>query len=624
MRAVGRIGWFPVVAVLASCSAPPEAIAPAEEARYVGATACRPCHAEIASTYAHTGMGRAWSRMGPGNAPEDFSGTRLVEIPGSPLRYRMTERDGKYRMTQFTVDGAGRERAADTREIVWVTGSNNHSRSYGTVVNGSLFQMPVCWYPEGALWDLCPGYAHDNDYFGRELEPSCVFCHNGRMTRVAGTRSEYEAPIPEGIGCERCHGPGSLHVAKWQRGDEAPTGGTDPTIVNPARLPSSERIAVCFQCHLGDSFATERVVRDGRSQEDWRPGMSLATHMVPFRWREATVEDFGISAQGDRLVLSRCSTESGGKLECLTCHDPHVTVYREDRPKDFFSSKCLGCHDVAACKRGEDCVSCHMRRAEPDDHPHTTFTDHWIRRRIDVLEPNVRTSLDLEPVIPGSLDSIAPPERAYLEARAYFLKALDVPQALQRPVFEKAEAFFRKALSLGYDTVDCRYFLGRTLAYLRRQDEALDAFRKVVAADPGHHDAAFDLGRGLLRTGKTEEASAVLEVMLDRHPRSAAAMSELATVRMQEGRLDEALELLDRAIGSEPWTATLHANRAGILAEKGRMAEALAAGEDAVRYDPENVAMWVTYSRLAAANGKTVDAAAAEGIARSLARRSPP
>lgn len=612
-----------IVVAVAGCSAPEGPLPGATaEARFVGAASCRPCHQGIASTYAHTGMGRAWSRMEPGNAPEDFSGARVVAVPGSPVRYRMAERDGRYFVRQFVVDGAGRERAVDEREIVWVAGSNNHSRSYATVVDGQLFQVPVCWYPEKGIWDLCPGFEHANDFFGRELEPSCVFCHNGRMVRVEGTRSRYEEPIPEGIGCERCHGPGSLHVARWERGDEVPTGSPDSTIVNPARLAAARRIEVCFQCHLGDSFATERVLRDGKRLEDWRPGMPLATHMVSFRWREATVEDYGISAQADRMMRSLCFTASGGKLECLTCHDPHVTVYRKDRPADFFSSKCLGCHDVAACKRGDDCVSCHMRRAEPDDHPHTTFTDHWIRKRIDILEPNARTALDLEPVIAGSLDAIPAGERASLEGHAYFLKASDVPPNLQKAVLAKAEAHFRRALTLGHDTADLRFFLGRTLSYLGRRDEALEMFRRSIDLDPAHHDAAFDLGRGLLRAGQTNRASAVLEVMLERHPASPAAMAELAAVRIRQERLDEALDLLDRASEREPWTASLHANRAGILAHRGRMEEALAAGEQAVRYDPENAAFWVTYARLASATGRAEDAEAAEGIARGLVGRT--
>lgn len=622
-----RVGAFLALLVIAACgrdaTPPPVERSGPGSREFVGASACRGCHQEIASTYAHTGMGRAWARMRPELAVEDFSGTRVLEIPRSGLRYRMHERDGRYLMTQFVLDGSGRERAADEREIVWITGSNRHSRSYATVVDGQLFQMPVCWYPEQSRWDLCPGYEHKNDYYGRELEPSCVFCHNGRMVRVEGTRSRYEEPIPEGIGCERCHGPGSLHVAKWERGDLAPTGAADPTIVNPRRLPQPERIQVCFQCHLGDSMATERVGREGKVLEDWRPGEPLTDYMVPVRWREPTAKDFGISAQADRFVLSRCYT-SGSGIECLTCHDPHVTVYRKDRPADFFSSKCLGCHDVSAGKRGEDCVSCHMRRGEPDDHPHTTFTDHWIRKRADLLEPNVRTSLELEAFFPEAFRALPASERAWVEGHGYFLKAFDVPQHLQKRVLADAERRFREAIALGRDTADSRFFLGRTLSYLGRRDEAIAEFRIALGKDPSHHDAAFDLGRGLLRAGKLDDAASVLETMAGRHPRSAAALAELAECRVRQGRLDDAAALLDRAIGIEPWTATLHATRAGLFAQAGRMEEAYAAASEATRYAPEDPRMWGTLARVAAALGKTEDAREGEAIARRLAAAPAP
>src|SRR5678815_4994760 len=68
---------------------------------------------------------------------------------------------------------------------------------------------------------------------------SCADCH-GQITKnfVTATHAKLKAngPNAENIGCESCHGPGSVHNE---------SGGARNTIINPNKSPD-----VCFQCHL--------------------------------------------------------------------------------------------------------------------------------------------------------------------------------------------------------------------------------------------------------------------------------------------------------------------------------------------------------------------------------------
>src|SRR5260370_1455425 len=77
-------------------------------------------------------------------------------------------------------------------------------------------------------------------------------CHARTAERVEHAESRYHEPLfrqGSAIGCERCHGPGELHVHR--REDSAwMGGGFDETIVNPGRLEPALREAVCQQCHL--------------------------------------------------------------------------------------------------------------------------------------------------------------------------------------------------------------------------------------------------------------------------------------------------------------------------------------------------------------------------------------
>ncbi len=66
-----------------------------------------------------------------------------------------------------------------------------------------------------------PGYDRP-DYAGsvRPIYYECMFCHNGypRIPAAIVSQTKYLLPIPEGIDCQRCHGPGQNHVDKASSG----------------------------------------------------------------------------------------------------------------------------------------------------------------------------------------------------------------------------------------------------------------------------------------------------------------------------------------------------------------------------------------------------------------------
>jgi Tfp pilus assembly protein PilF len=575
---------------------------------YVGRETCRPCHTETWSTFSHTGMGRSWYPLTPDRVIEDWTTHNTFDVKATGLHYRMFRRDGKFFMRQSLVDSKGRETAVDERELTRVVGSGHHSRTYLVAIGDQLFQAPMCWYTKDAVWDLCPGYEENNDHFTREIDRTCVFCHNARMERLPGKRNAYAEPIPQGIDCERCHGPGRLHVDRWSRG-ETPTGEGDPAIVNPRRLEASLRMQICFQCHLGDSKSTERVSRTDAALEDWRPGRPIAAAMVPFRFSETTPHAFGLSAQVDRLLLSRCFTESQGRLECVTCHDPHVTVYRKDRPQDFFTSKCLGCHAVEACRAPasarratsppDDCVRCHMRKAEPSDHRHAEFTDHWIRKRIDE-PPRARSTFGVEPYLPDAFEALSPADRAFYSGRASSLRAHSVPSRLQEPMWRDAERSFRESIALGFSKPQVWFFLGKALTAQGRHRDASEAYAAAYAKNPQDHDAAFAQGQSLLRQKQLAPAERVFEAMIRDHPESAAPLAELARCRTEQGDFGAALDLYRQALVREPWNASLHENAAMVLSALSRHGEAMAEAGEALRFDPESPRVRSSYATVAA------------------------
>jgi tetratricopeptide (TPR) repeat protein len=618
------------LALLVGCGTPAEPVGFAQAAevqavgeflnhdldvRYVGREACRPCHEGNAACFSDTGMGRSFYPLTADRIEEDFTENNEFFDEATGLHYRMFEREGRFYQRQFLLDSRGREMAVDERELVYVIGSNNHGRAYVTVHDGKLFQAPICWDPTNRFWMFCPGFELTNSNFSREISYTCISCHNGKVELLEGERNLYREPLPHGVGCERCHGPGELHVARHEREQWEFLDGDDPTIVNPARLPREERIHVCFQCHLGDFSGTELVFRYGRSHTNFRPGQRITEVVIPFRFVQRGQYDFGIASQADRLILSRCYTESDGKLECLTCHNPHITVY--DNPAGSFRNNCRICHEPDACAAPpetrrqtaypDDCVECHMRKAESSDRRHALFTDHWIRRDIDLEQRDLRTNFDLEPIFPEIFATFPEGEQAFYLARANFLRAKSAAPGARQLLWDRAQRAFEEAISKGFDTPDAWFFLGSIHIYRGRRTEAIEAMRQARRLDPGHHDAAYALGQSLVALGRSEEALEVFREMLQRDPDDAMALAELGRSQWSLKRPEEAIRSLRRAIEQEPWQVTLRLNLARMLAARGRMNDAVEEGLRASRLDPDSVDVWEFLSRATHSAGRRDD-----------------
>ena len=569
---------------------------------FVGAEACQSCHRDIHATHQNTGMGRAFHPMTAEHAVEDWDGAEVVD-PERRLRYRMTEEDGRYYQTIVVEDADGTPMHERRYELTYAVGSNTHSRGYVVAGDDGLFQAPICWYPEAQLFDACPGFENVDEHFARALTDNCLFCHNGVMTTKGDRPNVYEEPIVSGIGCERCHGPGQLHVEKWESGIYTPTGERDDTIVNSAHLDIELANDVCAQCHFGDALASERVMRDGVSMRDFRPGQPLSDFIMAFRYEQPTRHDFGLSSQVDRLRRSTCYIESAA-LSCTACHNPHESVYDENRPDDLFRQACLSCHVTPdACPApaeerepvNDDCIACHMRKAEPDDQRYTEFTDHWIRRRIDDDERDYRERPEIEPVDRAAFDALPRAEQLYYEARAHHLMESDARQAWKVKFLDAAGDGYRAAIEAGYDTATANFFLGKIYTRYSMHDEAVTAYERAVELDPLYDDAVLALAQTQLELERVEPAIEALRPLLERNPGHALALGEYGRAAWMQDKYADALKAYQAAVDLEPSNATLLVNFGMALSSVGRYDEAASVAEQAAVLDPDDVDVWFYY-----------------------------
>jgi hypothetical protein len=566
-----------------------------DSVKYVGMQQCRSCHADVYNTFIETGMGKSFDLATKQKSSADFSKHHVVYDKFKNLYYHPFWKNNNMYIMEYRMNGK------DTvykriEKVDYVIGSGQHTNSHLMNINGYLYQMPLTWYAQEKKWDLPPGFENgNNSRFSRTIEFECMSCHNGFPSVTDFTANKFTS-IPNGIDCERCHGPGEVHLKEKLAGNLVDTAHEiDYTIVNPKKLPWERQIDLCQRCHLQGNA----ILKDGKTFKDFKPGMVLSdfweVYMPKYKGQN---DEFIMASHAQRLQLSKCFTESNkqnktaGKnfetlnLTCITCHNPHVSVKKTGT--QIFNNACIKCHsntNQTLCSESEknrmvnnnDCSNCHMPRSGTIDIPHVTVHDHWIKKPAKAVKQNEidkvkefaglycinnkeTTELSKVKALINYVEKFNGQKEALEQAKTYFKindnqqNWLDAQVQLHY-LQNDYDAIIAKASFINIDELKSAWMCYRVGQAFQAKNDHVRAelfFQKAVSLSPQSIDFIDKLAQAKIMLNKLDEAILLLNNNLLQNEKQEGSLVNLGFAYLKQNNLALAKTNYNKALALNP------------------------------------------------------------------------
>lgn len=344
LRAFAFFGLFAGAAMATAEAAFDPKAALDKPKEYVGTDVCKSCHLEHFD---------AWSRTLHSRMLQDAvknADAIVTEIDPVVIRADLEKIQAKLKIPAGEVYIPARD------EILYTIGSQWKQR-YLVKKDGELYIAPIQFNIDSGTW---VNY-HEADWDKRPWVAKCAGCH------ATGVDIETGDFVEPGVGCESCHGPGSLHAAL----PRTAVFEKRETIVNPAKLTGGLAVQVCGSCHNRGKARHEGAgwpvgYQPGKALESYYKSTSFEAGDT----KHVYANEFAKGHHQQYLDWKQSKHAAEG-ITCVSCHTVHELgnpVIRGQTRGGAGSKSCMNCHEQLNANGPHsihsfgNCVGCHMPR----------------------------------------------------------------------------------------------------------------------------------------------------------------------------------------------------------------------------------------------------------------------
>ena len=355
--------------------------AAAESPSFVGSSACSSCHAKQYQAWRSSQHQAAIQQANDKTVLGNFKDGRFSYAGVGSTFFK--------RGDKFFVRTDGSDGKLADFEVRYTFGIEPLQQYLVAMPDGRFQALSIAWDVKQKRWfHLYPKerITHSDELHwtrpAQNWNYMCADCHStGLRKNYDAQANGFETRWSElSVGCEACHGPGSLHVA-WaggrQDGKYPDDGGNkrlaaqlderhgvswtrtqaSATASRSEPRTTEHEIEVCAQCHARRGQFADGYTAGKPFLDYYRPALLTDPLYYPDGQQHSEVYDWGSFLQSKMYAAG---------VSCSDCHEPHSGKLRAEG-----NAVCEQCHQAAkfdsaahhhhaAGSVGAQCVSCHM------------------------------------------------------------------------------------------------------------------------------------------------------------------------------------------------------------------------------------------------------------------------
>ena len=349
---------------------------PTSAQKFAGSESCKSCHEKEYADWKDSHHDQAMKIADSSSVLADFNNTVFY---GKNSKSHFFKKNGDFYVNTKGSDGAYRD-----YKIIYTFGVTPLQQYIVKFPDGHFQCLLTAWDTKQKKWfHLQPDLdiKHDEwmNWTGGSMNwnTMCADCHSTDLKKnFHSDTNSYQTTYSEiNVGCESCHGPGSLHNAYYEN---PPKNTAPPKFYMTNKMASKEVVDKCARCHSRRKQTTEVFDYTGSYLDHYSPSLLIYPtyeldgqikdeDYVYGSFTQSKMYHYAVSCKDCHDVHSLKLKKTGNTL-CLQCHEPHYNESSHHfHEVNTEASQCINCHMTGKYYMGNDFRRDHSFRVPRPD-----------------------------------------------------------------------------------------------------------------------------------------------------------------------------------------------------------------------------------------------------------------